>query len=328
MEVNVASPAELEGLHDIYTVKRMPYTEPIPITKAWDRIGTPYVPCDPDKIAAIIVTNKPDSAKTMKAPDAETQAIAANIIGFLKDEMAAGRLPNPLPPLQSGFGNVSNAVLEEFSKSDFKDLVMYSEVMQDSVAKLIMAGTVKSACGASLVLSADFHDEFLARVAEFRDQIILRPQEISNSPEVIHRLGVIAMNTALEVDLAGCVNSTHVNGVKIMNGIGGSGDYSRNAGLSIFSTQSTAKNGTVSCIVPTVSHVDHTDHDTMIIVTEQGVADLRYKDAFERAELMIENCAHPKFRPALRRYLEDAMRDQNKHFLPPMPNMKLEASET
>ena len=140
--------------------------------------------------------------------------------------------------------------------------------------------------------------------------------------------GALDGDLALEVDLAGCVNSTHVNGVKIMNGIGGSGDYSRNAGLSIFSTQSTAKNGTVSCIVPTVSHVDHTDHDTMIIVTEQGVADLRYKDAFERAELMIENCAHPKFRPALRRYLEDAMRDQNKHFLPPMPNMKLEASET
>ena len=116
VEVNAASPAELEGLHDIYTVKRAPYTEPIPIVNAWDRIGTPYVSCDPDKIAAIILTNKPDSAKTMKAPDAETKAIAANIIGFLKDEMAAGRLSNPLPPLQSGFGNVSNAVLEEFSK--------------------------------------------------------------------------------------------------------------------------------------------------------------------------------------------------------------------
>ena len=77
-------------------------------------------------------------------------------------------------------------------------------------------------------------------------------------------------------------------------------------GLSIFSTASTAKGGALSCIVPHVSHVDHTEHDTEIIVTEQGLADLRGLSAYERAERMIECCAHPKFRPELREYVKAA----------------------
>ncbi len=68
----------------------------------------------------------------------------------------------------------------------------------------------------------------------FRDKILMRPGEISNHPEVVRRLGLIAVNTALEADIYGNVNSTHVAGTKMMNGIGGSADFSRNAYLSIF----------------------------------------------------------------------------------------------
>lgn len=327
IEINTADPLELEGIHDIYTVKPAPNTQPIPITATGDRIGTTYIPCDPEKVVAVVLSDTPNTSKSMKPADEDSKAIARNIISFLKAEMAAGRLPDPLPPLQSGVGNVGNAILDGFAESGFKGLNMYSEVMQDAVAKLILTGTVSCASACAFTLSPEFHDEFYAQFDKLKGSLILRPQEISNSPEVIRRLGVIAINTALEVDLAGNVNSTHVNGTKVMNGLGGSGDYTRNAGLCIFSTQSTAKNGTLSCVVPTVSHVDHTDHDTMIIVTEQGVADLRGKDAFERAELMIENCAHPKFRPALRKYLEEAKAGHDKHYLPPMPCMKLEAEE-
>lgn len=114
------------------------------------------------------------------------------------------------------------------------------------------------------------------------------------------------MNTAIEADIYGNVNSTHIMGTSMMNGIGGSGDFARNGGLSIFMTPSTAKGGAISSIVPMVSHVDHTEHDVQIIVTECGIADLRGKSPRERAELVIENCCHPDYRPALRDYYERA----------------------
>ena len=129
---------------------------------------------------------------------------------------------------------------------------------------------------------------------------MLRPQEISNHPEIIRRLGIIAMNGLIEADIYGNVNSTHIRGSSIMNGIGGSGDFARNAYLSIFMTPSVAKSGEVSCIVPMATHVDHTEHDVQILVTEQGLADLRGLAPRQRAEVIIANCAHPDYRPALR----------------------------
>ncbi len=306
LEVNDTVPAAVEGMHDVFTLERAPHTQVIPILHPDDRVGSPYIPCDPDKIVAVVRTNGTDVNQNLKAPDADMEAIASHIIEFLKNEVKAGRLPDPLPPLQSGVGGVANAVLMGLAKSDLENLTVYTEVMQDAVVSLIDAGKVKSACGTALTISPAGRNEFYARLDQYKGKIILRPQEISNSPEVIRRLSVIAMNTAIEADLAGNVNSTHINGVNIMNGLGGSADYCRNSGLSIFSTASTAKNGTISCIVPHVSHVDHTEHDTEIIVTEQGLADLRGLTAYERAEQMIEKCAHPKFRPELREYIKEA----------------------
>ena len=306
LEVNSSVPMAVEGMHDILTLCRAPHTQAIPILRPDDRVGVPYVACDPDKIVAVVLTDGPDVNQNLMAPDADMEAIARHVIAFFKDEMAAGRLPSPLPPLQSGVGGVANAVLQGLAHSDLTDLTVYTEVMQDAVVALIDAGKVRSACGTALTISPATRDAFYARLGQYRDRIILRPQEISNSPEVIRRLGAIAMNTAIEVDLSGNVNSTHIGRASVMNGLGGSADYTRNSGLSIFSTASTAKGGTLSCIVPHVSHVDHTEHDTEIIVTEQGLADLRGLTAYERAEVLIQNCAHPKFRPQLREYLLNA----------------------
>src|SRR6185295_10484265 len=91
-------------------------------------------------------------------------------------------------------------------------------------------------------------------IADWRHRIILRPQEISNHPEVIRRLGCLAMNGMIEADIYGNVNSTHLMGSSIQNGIGGSGDFARNAYISMFVTPSTAKGGLISCIVPMASH--------------------------------------------------------------------------
>ena len=306
LEVNDTVPAAVEGMHDVFTLERAPHTQVIPILRPDDRVGSPYIECDPDKIVAVVRTNGPDVNQNLKAPDADMEAIAAHVIAFLKEEVKAGRLPDPLPPFQSGVGGVANAVLMGLAKSDLENLSVYTEVMQDAVVELIDAGKVKSACGTALTISPATRDAFYARLDQYKGKIILRPQEISNAPEVIRRLSVIAMNTAIEVDLAGNVNSTHIAGVSIMNGLGGSADYTRNSGLSIFSAASTAKGGAISCIVPHVSHVDRTEHDTEIIVTEQGLADLRCLTAYERAEVLIEKCAHPKFKAELREYLKES----------------------
>jgi succinyl-CoA:acetate CoA-transferase len=118
------------------------------------------------------------------------------------------------------------------------------------------------------------------------------------------RLGVLAVNGLIEAD----AYSTHVVGSRIQNGIGGSGDFARNACISS-TTPSTARGGAISTIVPMVGHVDHTEHDVAVLVTEQGLADLRGLASRRRAELVIERCAHPDDRPLLRHYYERALRE-------------------
>ena len=122
----------------------------------------------------------------------------------------------------------------------------------------------------------------------------------------MRRLGIIGINTALEFDIYGNVNSTHVCGTKMMNGIGGSGDFARNAHLAIFVTKSIAKGGDISSVVPFASHIDHSEHDVDILVTEQGLADLRGLAPRERARAVINNCAHPMYRDALNDYFDRA----------------------
>jgi succinyl-CoA:acetate CoA-transferase len=302
----------LMGMHDIYDVKKPPMTEPIPLTRPGDRIGRPYISCGIDKIAAIVITDRPDSTNDMGAVDQASVAMARCIIDFLDKERKSGRIPENLLPLQSGVGSVANAVLAGLCQSDFRHLSVYSEVLQDSVLDLIDAGIVDFASATSFTITPGRLEDFYGQLHKRRDKMLLRPQEISNNPEIIRRLGVIAMNTAIEVDIYGNVNSTHIGGSRLMNGIGGSGDFTSNAAISIFTTASTAKNGTVSSIVPAVSHVDHNEHSVNVIVTECGVADLRGLGPVNRARAIIENCAHPDFRPMLWAYLNQAL-DNSKY---------------
>lgn len=304
VELNRSLPLKLYGMHDIYSPAL--HSGPIPLSSVMDRIGTPYIACPPEKIAAIVLTDQPGDSPKFKPADSVSQAIAHNIVTFLQGEVAAGRQPSCLSPLQSGVGSVANAVLSGLSFSGFSGLRMFTEVIQDSALELIRSGVVESASCTSLSLSEGAQHELYDNIDFYRQKVVIRPQEVSNHPELVRRLGLIAMNTPIECDIYGNVNSTHIMGTKIMNGIGGSGDFARNAGLSIFATESTAKGGAISCIVPMASHVDHTEHDVMVIVTEQGVADLRWKSPRERAELIIENCAHPSFRPGLREYFRHA----------------------
>jgi succinyl-CoA:acetate CoA-transferase len=208
--------------------------------------------------------------------------------------------------LQAGIGTIANAVLHGFLDSPFHDLTMYSEVLQDSTFELLDAGKMTFASGSSITLSGQLAKKVFGNINAYKDRLVLRPQEISNHPEVIRRLGVIAINTALEADIYGNVNSTHVSGTHMMNGIGGSGDFARNAHLAIFVTKSLAKGDTISSLVPMVTHVDHTEHDVDVLVTEQGLADLRVLAPRERAKVIIENCVHPSYRDQANDYFREA----------------------
>ncbi|MFI8482074.1 acetyl-CoA hydrolase/transferase family protein [Pseudomonas sp. NPDC078700] len=306
VEINMAHNPNLEGLHDIYIPTYRPTRTPIPLVNVEQRIGANAIAIDPAKIAAIVLTNQPDSPSTVLPPDAETQGIADHLIEFFKGEVAAGRMTNELGPLQAGIGSIANAVMCGLIDSPFENLSMYSEVLQDSTFDLIDAGKLRFASGSSITLSGRRNADVFGNLEKYKDKLVLRPQEISNHPEVVRRLGIIGINTALEFDIYGNVNSTHVGGTKMMNGIGGSGDFARNAHLAIFVTKSIAKAGAISSVVPMVSHVDHTEHDVDILVTEQGLADLRGLAPRERAQVIIENCVHPDFRAPLRDYFERA----------------------
>ncbi len=314
LEVNLVQNPALEGLHDIQAGSDIPpHRLPIPLTHPADRIGEPYLRCDPAKVAAVVVTNTPDRHGEFDPPNATSRAIAGHLVEFLTHEVKAGRLPATLLPLQSGVGNTANAVLAELAHSPFEGLTAYTEVLQDGMLDLIDTGKLTFASSAALALSAQRAQAFHERLDFYRSKVLLRPQGISNHPEIIRRLGVVSMNAMIEADIYGNVNSTHIMGTRMMNGIGGSGDFARNAFLSIFMSPSTAKDGAISCIVPMVSHHDHTEHDVQVLVTEQGLADLRGLAPTQRAALVIERCAHPAYRDRLQDYLARARHAGGQH---------------
>ena len=312
VEVNTTQPLELEGMHDVYVPLDPPHRLPIPIVKADDRVGTPFIPCTPDKIKYIVPCDIKDGTRDLAAIDENSKKMSHFTLEFLNAEIKAGRMPKNLLPLQSGVGNVANAVMAGFVDSDLEDLTVYTEVIQDGMLDLIDANKLNFASGTAFSPSPAGMERFYKDVEKYKKYLLLRPQEISNSPEVVHRLGVIAMNTALEVDIYGNVNSTHVTGTKMMNGIGGSGDFARNAFLTIFYTPSIAKNGAISSVVPVCSHVDHTEHDVDVIITEQGIADLRGLAPRARALEIINNCVHPDYKPVLLDYYNRAV-EATKH---------------
>ena len=316
IELNAAHSKKLIGIHDLYEMERPPYRRPIPIVRPSDRIGLPYVQLDLSKLVGIVETNMPDEARGFHEPDAVTEKIGQNVAEFLSADMKRGIIPSTFLPLQSGVGNIANAVLSALGKDQsIPPFEMSTEVIQNSVIKLIKEGRVKFGSTCSLSVTNDCLEDIYDNMDFFRHKLVLRPSEISNCPEVVRRIGVITMNTAIEADIYGNVNSTHICGTKMMNGIGGSGDFTRSAYISIFSCPSTAKGGCISSIVPMVSHLDHSEHSVNVIITEQGVADLRGKSPMERAKAIIENCAHPDYKQLLWDYLKISTKGQTCHCL-------------
>ena len=318
LEVNEWQSEELLGMHDIYygSDVQPPSRKPIPILATSNRIGQPTFHVDPNKVVGVIETNHHDRNSPFKPIDDNSKAIAGHLLDFLSLEVKAGRLPKDLLPIQSGVGNIANAVLAGLLDGPFENLTSYTEVIQDGMIDLLDSGKVTVASATAFSLSPEVAARMNREAADYRDKIILRPQDISNNPEVIRRLGIIACNGLIEADIYGNVNSTHVMGSRMMNGIGGSADFSRNSYYATFVSPSTAKGGTISCIVPMVSHVDHNEHSTTAFITEQGLADLRGLSPRKRADVIIENCAHPDFKEPLREYVRWAKQKANGQHTP------------
>ena len=307
VEVNARQSEDLDGYHDIYYGMSVPpHRQPIPITAPGDRIGQPHLICPADRVVAVVQTDAPDYYTPFASHDAVSAAIAGHAIDFFANEVAHGRLPRDLLPLQSGVGDVANAVLHGLDSGPFERLTAYTEVIQDGMLEMLESGKLLVVSGTAFTLSKETSDRFYSQLPRYRQKIVLRPQTVTNHPEVIRRLGVLSMNAMLEADIYGNVNSSHVMGTMMQNGIGGSGDFTRNAYISMFVSPSQAKGGAISRIVPMASHVDHTEHDVQVIITEQGVADLRGLAPRRRARKIIDNCAHPDFRPALDDYFDRA----------------------
>lgn len=305
IELNSNHPAFIKGLHDIYEPLDPPYRKSIPLYGPDMRIGDAVLHVDPSKIMGIVKNDAPDEVGAFSPVDDITAKIGDNVANFLAEELKKGTIPPEFLPIQSGVGNIANAVLGSLgSNPDIPPFKMYTEVIQESVIELMKSGDITFASGCSLTVTSGVLDHIYKNFDFFRDKLVLRPQEISNNPELVRQLGLITINTAIEADIFGNVNSTHVLGTKMMNGIGGSGDFTRNSFLSIFTCPSVAKGGNISAIVPMVSHMDHSEHSVKILITEQGVADLRGKSPRQRAETIIENCVHPEYKELLRDYLK------------------------
>lgn len=242
--------------------------------------------------------------------DDTSRQIAGHLIEFFEHEVAQGRMPANLLPLQSGIGNVANAIVGGLNESKFKNLKVWTEVIQDTFLDLFDSGKLDYATATSTRFSPDGFKRFYDNWDAYADKILLRSQAVSNAPEIIKRLGVIGMNTPVEVDIYAHANSTCVSGTRMLNGLGGSADFLRNAKYSIMHTPSSRPSKTdphgVSCIVPMCTHIDQTEHDLDVIVTEQGLADVRGLSPRERARVIINKCAHPKYQPILTHYYEKA----------------------
>lgn len=313
IEINTTVPTDIFGVHDIFQPENYPHRNVIPIVAPDNRIGRKTIPVDPSKIEAIVFSDIKDSSADIAEPDEKTTAIANHLLQFFENEVKIGQLTDRLLPIQAGIGKVANAVLAGFKRSNFYDLTMFSEVLQDSTFDLIDSGKLSFASASSFAVSEACYDRVVSNLDKYRNKIVLRPQNISNTPGLIRRLGVIAINTAIEFDIYGNVNSTHIGGNNIMNGIGGSGDFARNAFLSVFVTQAASKGGAISHVLPMVSHVDHTEHDVDILVTDQGLADLRGLAPRERAQRIIDNCVHPDYKPMLQSYFDRACAERGGH---------------
>lgn len=304
IEINLAQPDILVGLHDIHVPEPPPDTQPIPLVRADQRIGRNSIPIDVNKVRYIVVSDVPEHIPMLSEITPQATSIADRLMRFLSQEQDRG-WQGQLPPVQTGFGTIADAIANAFRDSPFEGIQFFCGGVTEPVMELLASGKAATVSTGGIGMS-DRVEEILRTTPDLADRLIIRNGDITNNAEVIARLGIVALNTGIEIDIYGNVNASHIAGSRVVNGIGGGANFAQNAGLSVVLIPATAKSGAISQVVPMVSHLDIGEHDVDIIITEHGVADLRGLDDNERADAIIETCAAPEYREALRAYLQDA----------------------
>lgn len=306
IEINLAQPAELEGFHDIYLPELPPNRKPIPLNYVNQRIGEPFLRVNPNKIRYIVESNKLDETTKLFDSTAVIQKITDNLLNFLESEVKK-QWDGNLPPVQTGFGNLASNIVSSFQNANFHEISFFCGNLQEANLELMITGKVKAASTGSIQMTPRVLDIIRSYPDELKKIMVMRNADVTNNAETIGRMGIIALNSAIEADIYGNVNSSHIAGTKVLNGIGGGANFAQNANLSVLLIPSEAKDGAISTIVPMVSHHDIIEHDIDLIITDQGIADLRGKDEVERANCIIHNCASPKYRDMLDNYLKNAI---------------------
>lgn len=312
VEINLAQPLTLEGMHDIFLPGFPPDRRPIPLTRVEQRIGTPYIRIDPEKIRYIVRSDELDETPPPAEPRPAMERVAEHLLDFLSREVP--RMPGGvLPPIQTGFGGMAAAIVRKLGESKFENLQFFCGVLQEANMELLASGRAAAASTGSIQMTPRVIQLLEEQPDLFRERVVIRNTDVTNSAEAVSRLGLITLNSGIEMDVYGNVNSSHVAGTKVVNGLGGGAGFASNAGLSVMLFTAETKGGAISTIVPMVTHQDISEHDVDVVVTDQGVADLRGKDDVERARCIIEHCAGPHYREPLRAYLEKAVREAGGH---------------
>jgi len=300
VEINTAQPEILFGMHDVYIPKPSPATEPIPLTSCRDRIGSTFIPVNMSKIKYIVETDKPEYEEQLTTYTLESRKTAENLFSFLKKEYHT-KSGGVIPPIQLGFGNIADSVADLLQTSEFTNLQFFCGGISENILKLLESGKASGISTGGITMSENA-GKILEQVSNVREKLILRNGDMINNAEIIGRLGVIALNTGIEIDIYGNVNSSHIGGNNVVNGIGGGANFAQNAGLSVMLISSVSKGGAISNIVPMVSHQDICEHDIDIVITENGYADIRGLDDLQRAESIISNCAAEQYQQQLLDY--------------------------
>lgn len=238
----------------------------------------------------------------LELPRAEPDEISRHIARFIADLIEDGST------LQVGIGNIPNAVLDMIG--DKNDLGIHTEMFSDGILTPIERGNIsglkKTLHPGKIVASFCMGSRELYERIDNNPMFEFRPTEFTNDPFVIAQNNrMVAINSAIEVDLTGQVCSDSV-GPSFYSGFGGQVDFVRGAarskyGKPIIALPSTAKDGTISRIVPMLREgagVVTSRADVHYVITEYGVAYLHGKPVRERV-LSLIRIAHPKFRDEL-----------------------------
>lgn len=254
-----------------------------------------------DQIDVLVDHDAPLPELHATPPDDIAERIAKHISRFIENGST----------IQMGIGTVPNAIIK-FLK-DKTDLGVHSEMISDGVVELWEAGVItnkkKTIHPGKIITTFCMGTQKLYDFVNDNPLVEFHPSEYVNNPYVISLNDkMVAINSALEVDITGQITAESL-GYLFHSGIGGQADFMRGAsksrgGKPIIALPSTAKDGTVSRIVPHLSEaagVVTSRGDVHYVVTEYGVAYLHGKSIRERAIALI-NIAHPQFRHKLLRF--------------------------